>query len=66
MNNYITVYRAGEMKVISGKKYETPPKINDSDIRSDIISECISNSEKGGIYYNGYFYTSCLIEIKIN
>jgi len=33
-----------------------PNNINDNS-----IYDCLSGTEKGGLYYNGYYYTSCLV-----
>ncbi len=32
-----------------------------NDIIDKTTGVCLSGTEKGGLYYNGYYYTSCLV-----
>ena len=60
MKDFIQIYNAGGMN--SQNEFSEPQKslykINIT-IDSEIV-HCESNIEKGGIYVNGYYYTSCI------
>ena len=56
MENYITIYESKSIPPNTITDHPTPPDTN----------SCDSNEEKGGIYFKGFYYTSCLVTTSSN